>query len=255
MARDKKPEEKKEGAPEWMSTYGDMVTLLLTFFILLFSMSSMDVAKFKAIAASFQGSASVLEGGTSVVDEGEQVGGGINQFESLDRFINKTPKQLQEKKRKELEEIKEELEKYLEEKGLLKDVELKKDDNYVKLNFVDDVLFDSGKAVIKDSARRLLDSIADKLKTRKENRIRIEGHTDNIPMNTPRFPSNWELSAGRAISVAKYYINKGFDPRRFSAEGFGKYKPIDTNNTVEGRSKNRRVEIKIISQYVEQKME
>jgi len=80
--------------------------------------------------------------------------------------------------------------------------------------------------------------------------IRVEGHTDNRPINTPQFPSNWELSAARAIAVAKYYINEwDFNPSQFSTEGFGEYVPVADNSTPEGRAKNRRVEIKILSEY------
>ncbi|MCT4613033.1 MAG: flagellar motor protein MotB [Clostridia bacterium] len=250
MAAKKKAEEAKKGSPEWMSTYGDMVTLLLTFFILLFSMSSVDVAKFKAVIASFDGSASVLSGGASMIPSGIQVGGGINQLENLSDFVNKTPEYIKKQKKEELETLKKEIEENLRKRKMLSKVKIDLDENYVKLSFVDNVLFDSGKADVKSDAKKILFGVAEELIKNNENMIKIEGHTDNRPIHTSKFPSNWELSSIRAIEVARYFINaKKMDPSRFSAEGFGEYRPIATNATVDGRAKNRRVEIKIISKY------
>ena len=122
--------------------------------------------------------------------------------------------------------------------------------SFVTITFKDGILFDSGKADLKPEAISILDKIGIQLAKYPNNRIRFEGHTDNRPINTPQFPSNWELSAARAIAVAKYYINElNFTPSQFSTEGFGEYVPIADNSTAEGRAKNRRVEIKILSEY------
>lgn len=224
----------------WMNTYADLVTLLLCFFVLLFSFSKIDAEKFQAIVKSFQGSLGVLESGTTITPSDYVINGDIE-----DSVGSQTER---EAILKELEQISKELNDYLKEKGYSEQVITEHNERYVKLNFLDGVLFDPGKAVIKEDAKEILDAVADKLIEYENNRIKIEGHTDTVPMNSYRYPNNWYLSAARAIAVAEYYIEeKGFEPTRLSAEGFGEYAPIDTNETAEGRQRNRRVEIKIIN--------
>ena len=133
-------------------------------------------------------------------------------------------------------------------------VDIQFNERYVKLNFLDGVLFDPGEAIIKEEATPILEAVAIQLINYENNRIKIEGHTDTVPIKTVQYPNNWYLAAARAIAVAEYYINeKGYNPRRLSAEGFGEYMPIASNDTVEGRRRNRRVEIKILNSYESQK--
>ncbi|WP_058485162.1 OmpA/MotB family protein [Defluviitalea phaphyphila] len=251
MSRKKTIQEVNEGSPDWLNTYGDMVTLLLTFFVLLFSMSTIDIAKFKAFINSIEGSSGILSGGSSIGD-GSEVGNGINQLSNLDIYFDKTnEEEIQLKTQEELKQMHSDLKNYIQENNLEEEINVTLGNYYVVLTFKDGVLFDSGKAELKPEAIEILNKIGTQLSKYADNRIRFEGHTDNRPINTIRFPSNWELSAARAIAVAKYYIDElGFDPKQFSTEGFGEYAPIADNNTEEGRAKNRRVEIKILSKYV-----
>ncbi|NLK97226.1 MAG: OmpA family protein [Epulopiscium sp.] len=249
MARRKPEEEVKQGAPEWMNTYGDMVTLLLTFFILLFSMSTVDIAKFRAFINSMEGSIGILPGGSTIGD-GSEIGNGINQLPDLEKLLSETTEKMNLKSLEELKKMHSDLENYIQENNLTEKVDAKLGDYYVTLTFKDGVLFDTGKANLKPEAIEVLDKLGIQLSKYPNNRIRFEGHTDNVPIRTAQFPSNWELSAARAIAVAKYYIDElSFNPKQFSTEGFGEYSPIADNSTAEGRAKNRRVEIKILSEY------
>ncbi|WIV13328.1 flagellar motor protein MotB [Proteiniborus sp. MB09-C3] len=237
MRRTRGNADEKKGAPEWMTTYGDMVTLLLCFFVLLFSFSSVDAQKFKAIMNSFKGSSGVLNGGQTV---------NFNQLELEGKMEGLTDEEVEASK--ELQGIAVDLNEYLKGRGFDEQVSIEYNERYVKLNFLDGVLFDPGKATLKDDAVQVLDAVGVKLLEYDKNRIKVEGHTDTVPMKSAQYPNNWYLSAARAITVAEYYINeKGFDPKRLSAEGFGEYSPIAENSTAEGRMKNRRIEIKILS--------
>jgi len=118
------------------------------------------------------------------------------------------------------------------------------------VNLVESVLFDSGKAEVKPNGLIVLQKVIDILKSIKDKAIRIEGHTDNVPIVgalARKYPTNWELSAARAINVARYLQQQGIDPALLAAVGYGEYKPVATNDTEEGRAKNRRIEIVLVS--------
>jgi chemotaxis protein MotB len=137
--------------------------------------------------------------------------------------------------------------KFLKEQNLLDSVNIVPSEEGLLIRFKDNILFDSGEADVTNRGYDVLKQIGEKLKTL-DNDIRIEGYTDNIPMNTIRFPSNWELSASRAISVVKYFIEDiGIKEERLSFSGWGERKPIADNSTAEGRSQNRRIEITILN--------
>lgn len=257
MSKRSKHNEMKTGAPPWMSTYGDLVTLLLCFFVLLFSMSSLDVAKFKAAISSFTEQIDILHEGDAITD-GEILSNGISQLNGIQVALdNKIP--LEDGKedvefdrektstKKDAETIKE----YLTEAGYEKVVKIEYNSNIVKLTIEGELLFDSGRAELKQEAYSLIDIVSKILLEQDltNKTIQIEGHTDNLNINTVRFPSNWELSQARAIAVGYVFIDKyNIDPSKIAATGYGEYRPIDNNSTPEGRAKNRRVEIKIVNE-------
>ncbi|MHC1750490.1 MAG: flagellar motor protein MotB [Cellulosilyticaceae bacterium] len=235
-------EEPKKGAPAFMSTYGDMMTLLLTFFVLLFSMSTVDVAKFRALAASFDGGSGLLEAGDVIVQKETIIGNGIRQFPSKGE-------QVEGNGQGKAKAMKEDIEKYVYNKKLEEKVGVEQRGDEIIIRFGDALLFDTGKADIKPGAIPVLDTVGNKIKEYLDNgyRIRLEGHTDNMPIKTAQFPSNWELSAARAIAVAKFYIYEmNFKPAKISTEGFGEHEPMADNATADGRSMNRRVEIILV---------
>jgi chemotaxis protein MotB len=258
MARKRKADEAKAGSPAWMSTYGDLVTLLLCFFVLLFSMSSIDVAKFKAAMSSFQKQIDVMPGGTSITNE-ELISNGISQVNGLETiFDTKVPLEeigeedadITKSKLEEAKKNAEDINEYLKKEGYENEVTVEYNSNIIKLTIEGEVLFESGHAKLTSDAVKLVDVISLKVKEYLEDKtIQIEGHTDNRPINTVRFPSNWELSQARAIAVGYRLINEhGIDPSKIAATGYGEYRPLAENTTSEGRAKNRRVEIKIVSE-------
>ncbi|OOB80251.1 MAG: hypothetical protein BEN19_06005 [Epulopiscium sp. Nuni2H_MBin003] len=211
-------------------------------------MSSLDAAKFAAFINSYSGSTGILDGGEVVMQSAGLLGGGI---ESTPR--NDDGEQQKEKLQAELNNMKEELEKFIEAEGLENRVEVQQDGEEVVLTFADFLLFDPGMADIKAGAIPVLNTVGLQIKEYLNDGfiVRSEGHTDNVPINTAYFPSNWELSAARAIVVAKFFINElDFDPQKISAEGFGEYYPVASNDTAEGREANRRVEIKIVKDAI-----
>lgn len=250
-------ESKPSGAPAWMSTYGDLVTLLLCFFVLLFSMSSVDVAKFKAAMSSFANQIDIMPGGEALV-EGELINNGIDQVQDIEIiFVNNyaiDDDGEDTKASKVTKEMAEEIEEFLYEEGLESEVDVSYNANYVKLNLPGEMLFDSGKAYLKQNAVEIIDVISVMIKDKNytDYDIQIDGHTDNIKINTIQFPSNWELSSSRAIAVGNRLINvHGFSPDKIACTGYGEFRPIATNTTSEGRAMNRRVEIKIVVQSEE----
>ncbi len=245
---DKKCPECEAGAPAWMTTYGDMVTLLMAFFVMLFAFSNIDAQKFEQVMQSFQGSAGVLSGGLSVQDQNLI-------FEALPESSEtvvdqSTVTQVEE----QLKELKKKIEEYIENNELDTEISIEFDTRGLIIRFKDNALFDSGKAELKKSSEQVLNFLGDLLKSEEfiSRAIRVEGHTDNVPIRTSRYPSNWELSTARSTNVVRFFIAKAkISPSRLSASGYSEYYPIADNTTSEGRAKNRRVDIVILSRFFE----
>lgn len=241
----KKEEVPKKGAPAYMNTYGDMMTLLLCFFVLLFSMSTVDSQKFQALASSLTASVGIFDGGQTIKPEMNVLQNGMSQFP-----IQETTLSIQETSARQqaLTEAQEELSGYVKEKNLEDKISIEKKGEVIIMRFEDVLLFDTGKAAIKAGAVPALSAIGDQLKVYMQQgyTLSIEGHTDNVPIQTTQFPSNWYLSSARAIAVASFYIDEmGFDRTKVNCTGYGEFQPVASNDTAEGRAMNRRVEIKL----------
>lgn len=269
MARKKKEESGGGGAPAWMATFSDLMNLLLCFFVLLFAMSSVDEEAFADIAASFNNSFSIFSGGAQAIGEGKLVSQGASQLNNLSEYFNEMgasgedesmeegtgsmseyKEQLAEEQKQATEMIYEEVVEAAENKNIEDSVEVAVDEGYQYVRIVMNgaILFDSGSEEIKKEAIPILNKIGDILKTYDDHLIKIEGHTDNIPINSAKFPNNVWLSTARATEVFEYLTEKkGLDPESMEASGRGEYNPIADNKTESGRAKNRRVEIKIYS--------
>jgi chemotaxis protein MotB len=237
MARKKRQEESSGGSPEWMTTYSDLVTLLLCFFVLLFSFSSVDAEKFKAIMASFQGGSGVLNGGTSMDFP-------ISLIEDdLDIEVD-------------LRMLMEYLQEYAETVGLEDKIVIQVEERGLVVRFADNVFFDSGSADIKSESVEILKSVAELLNREEfiKRQIKVEGHTDTDPiLKSAKFPSNWELSSARANNVLRYLVeSEGMDGGRVSSSGYSYYRPITSNDTVENKAQNRRVDIVILKDIYEE---
>lgn len=227
-------EENNTGSPAWMTTFSDMMTLLLVFFVLLYSFSVMDLEKFRGFISSFQDQLGVLDGGKTITDD-EYLARGSQGEEfnpEMERYIR---------------EAMGEINQYVEEEGLNEQIEMELTERGFIVRVTGEVLYDLGRAEIKPQGRELLDEIVAHLGDM-PNDIRVEGHTDNLPIRNDRFPSNWELSTTRATNVIKYLIEKAdLDPARLSAAGYSEYRPLHENDSAENRAKNRRVEIVVLN--------
>ena len=220
----------EEGAPKWVVTFGDLMSLLLCFFVLLLSFSETDKATYKEVAGSMS-EAFGIQRKVIVFDspKGEKIIAKNFDQEAISIEISK-------KFKKEIENL------FLEKNKLIQ-VEINK--RKVSVRLMGETTFDSGKADIKEQMIPLLKKIGSILKETKGDII-IAGHTDNVPVKGGQYKSNLRLSAARAASVAEFLIGKAsVDPWRISTMGFGKHRPLHPNNTLEGRQKNRRVEITI----------
>lgn len=268
MAR-KRKEDPPKGAPAWQSTFSDLMNLLLCFFVLLFSMSTVDAEKFEMVVASLQSSISILPGGGSAIGDGQLVSAGVNQLEFLDSYYNdlansKTRndtetdsdqkdavEEYEQLGLSESEKMAENIEGQLDSAGLSDMVEVDFNANYVQLSLSGAILFDSGKADVVPDAYPVLNKVSDILGTYTENIIEVEGHTDNVPVSgRGKFESNDVLSMYRALSVADYIRDKtDLNPAHVKSSGRGDYVPVADNSTAEGRARNRRVEIKIYNSY------
>lgn len=233
--RKRRDEEPLQGT--WLNTYADLVTLLMCFFVLLFSMSTIDNMKFKKMLMSFASSNVVIE---ELANNGGVLPDNVGIFEG-------GYTQAEEEK---FEEIRRELEKFVEENNLQGNVSVFKEYEGVLIRFDDSILFDKGSAQLKENALNILRNMAGLLKSY-DRVIRVEGHTDNDPISTEIYPSNWELSTARAVNVVKYLISAvpeeiRIRPELLQAAGYGEYYPLVENTTEENKTKNRRIEIVIL---------
>ena len=270
MARKQKPAEGGGGSPAWMSTFSDLMNLLLCFFVLLFSMSTVDAEKFEEVVASLQSSFSIFDGGATSITDGNLISSGVSQLNELNDYYNnmgmnqdedevitedmlsKYEEYKEQQKLEQSEEIGDQLENQLGTAGVLDDgsVDILVTAQYVVLNLNGALLFDPGSADMKIDADEFMNKLGDVLTNYDGYYIQIVGHTDTVPMSpNEKFADNWELSQGRAYTVLKYLIDiKGMDADSMSCMGRGEYEPIASNDTAEGKAQNRRVEIRIYNE-------
>lgn len=232
------PRRKKKGddvnTNGWMDTYADTITLLLTFFILLYSISAVDSEKLKQLNHALQSS---LKGNTEVSE--------VKDIKDLE-VKTKDP----ESGNTEYEDLAKKLNNTIEKNGLTEVIKLRKEDRGIVLQLDETILFEPGKADLKENNKEVLETITTIINEH-DNDVLIEGHTDNVPMNNKEFASNWELSAARALSAVTYFVHdKQIDPMRFSVKGYGEYKPLVPNDTPENRAINRRIDILMVEQKV-----
>lgn len=264
MAR-KRQEDAPKGSPAWMNTFADLMNLLLCFFVLLFSMSTVDAEKYEKVVSSLRSSFSILSGGGAAIGEGQMISSGVSQLEMFDVYYDEMAnvnsegdpevesdvvEAYKEQALSESEEMAEEIEAAIERYGVQDQVEVDFNAEYVVLNMNGALLFDSGKSELRADAYPLIDKLGKVVSNYDRNIIEVEGHTDNVPMHSAKYADNNVLSMFRALTVADYLreiteINPGY----IKSSGRGEYAPIADNTTPEGRARNRRVEIKIYNSY------
>jgi chemotaxis protein MotB len=266
MKRKKHKHPEHVNMERWLVSYADFITLLFILFLILFAMSQVDNQKFVALIQSFQadkqgagaslifdspGSADIQTNSADSTGMKPKSGVKPNREEATKNMANVTTnvsaKDLAKIEQQKFMELKNKLDQYIKQKGLDKDIQLRLDSRGLYLTITGTVLFENGRADLTPGAKKIIKGVFDLL-TSIDNPVRIEGHTDNVPIHTAQFPSNWELSSARAVNLLRYLIEEyKMDPQRLSAAAYGEYHPVVPNDTLENRAKNRRVEISILS--------
>lgn len=268
MARKKEPE-KHANHERWLVSYGDFLTLLFAVFVALYAMGQTDKKKAEDVAASMResfGYSTQASAGQKGVLHSQDIKPipAIKPEMAIIPAVNKMPpagprqggmetgRGKGKADEKEFKEIQSAIEAYLVKHGAQNKVSIGITRRGLVVSLKEAGFFDSGSAVIKPAGYELLNTILGAM-TQYSNPLRVEGHTDNIPINTSLFPSNWELSVSRATTVLRY-LQKSYDvePGKLSATGYGEFRPTTENTTSEGRSKNRRVDIVLLSGDAEQ---
>lgn len=295
----RRQEEPDEGSPAWMSTFSDLMNLLLCFFVLLFASSTMDAGKIQQIAASFQNVSFTIFNQTSqMIQDGQMVSGGITQLEGIKSIMTEVGKatdstdgddskaednegnnpdstevgqsnststsetsstesaslehmqeQLEEAGLEQSKEMYQEISADMESYTIDERVQMDYNYQYVELDMNGALLFDTGDAELKSDSYAFMDRIATILAKYPDSIIEIEGHTDNVPIHNSKYESNRYLSTARATNVYEYLMeHASLTDANMKVAGYGESRPVASNDTPEGRAKNRRVVIKIYNQ-------
>ncbi len=227
-----------ENAERWLLTYADLITLLMVFFVVLYSMSTADSSKWKQISAALEQAfnVDVLKGhAASALDDGTAA-----PALPVDNLITNTDVP-------QVTRLQNKIEAALQGAQQAPEVTVGLDREGVVIRLSGSYLFDSGRAELKPNSMGVLDAIALELKLL-PNDIRVDGHTDSTPIDSPRYPTNWELSTARALAITRYFTEtSGVESTRLMAAGFGEFRPIVPNDTRDHRAQNRRVEIHLLS--------
>ena len=243
MSRRRKKKKKDLGHTDesWLLPYADLMTLLLALFIVLFASSTVDEGKLNQMFVVFNG---IFDSGSGIMNNAAPTPVPIPK-DSVGKNMNYEDSPYLEDQRS-LEGIQERVDEYIAVNELENQFETKLTDEGLLVTIRDSILFNPGKADIKAEYLILADELTELLVFDPPRHIVVTGHTDDVPMNTSEFSSNWELSVMRAVNFLKIIVkNEEVDPLLFSAKGYGEFHPIESNATVEGRNKNRRVEVLI----------
>jgi len=234
MSRKAPDPEKPENHERWIVTYADMLTLLFALFVVLWSMSDPNATKFEQVRTSIDKAFSVgvlsgAEGGSPVFSTGGGLAPSLSDLKSND-----------------LVTISRQMSDFTSKGNIQNKIQVLSKADSITISLADNLLFDSGSATLRPGSQVVLNEVAGMLR-KLPNRVRIEGHTDNVPVNNPDFASNWELSGVRASTVLRFLVDAGgLDPNRMSFEGFGEYGAMADNATAEGRALNRRADVVIV---------
>jgi chemotaxis protein MotB len=241
MLLKRKKRKETEGAPQWLLTYGDMTTLLLVFFVALFSVAEIEGSELRMILAAFQGLGVMRGGNTLQVGKFAELGNNIMALPSTERG------RALDKARKLAKSI-------FEPEISVRKVRIKEDERGLIISLSSELFFEPASAEVKiEQARDILYKVRDLLLSPevKNKKVRIEGHTDNIPMEAVEgalYPTNWDLSTARALNVLKYLIEYGVPEHQLQVAGYADTSPVSSNDTEEGRADNRRVDIVILTE-------
>ncbi|MFX3637326.1 MAG: flagellar motor protein MotB [Candidatus Pristimantibacillus sp.] len=257
MNRKKKRDEHEEHVDEsWLIPYADLLTLMLALFIVLYAVNSIDAKKFEEMGKAFS---VTLNSGTGILDQSNIL---VNsrQIDSKSKDVSEneekknseqqeqelTIRTLMNTEKDELKMMKDQIDRYIEKRKMNTMLETNLSNSQLMITISNNAIFESGEAEIKPESQKLAIAISNILQQYPEYQINVSGHTDNRPISTEEFESNWFLSSRRAIRFMDIILqNKNLNPQLFSAAGYGEYRPIASNSTPVGRAKNRRVEVSI----------
>ncbi len=256
MSRGRKRPEEESGGANWMDTYGDLVTLLLCLFVLLYSFSTIDAEKWKQLVGAFTGSnaisveafdlETVRENPIDIKDFNRTE----EDYEDDEEFSN-----VENVLEGDFDALYAAIKSYIVTNELESQISVDLDNDIIIVRFLEVVLFDSGKAAILEEGRIVLNHIISIIDNNVDaiKMLRIEGHTDNVPIHTSGFESNWELSMARANAALKVFLDSEvIGMNKLSAAAYGEYQPVESNDTPEGRAANRRVDFVIEKTDAEQ---
>ncbi len=236
MARRKPPEE-HANHESWAIPYGDLVTLLLAFFVVMYSISTVNEGKYRVVSESLNAAFRGSPLGPQPVQVGDPAA------TTVAAPIVQLPQDVRSMALQQLAREAEAAMSPLIAQGL---VDVEQGNGFVEIAIRSDILFPSGSAQLAETAQPVIRQLADVLKAF-PNSIQVKGHTDNVPISGGIYPSNWELSAARAASVVHIMEQGGIDPRRLSVVAYGEFRPVLPNTTPDGRNANRRVVLTILS--------
>lgn len=251
MAR-KQHEEEHENHERWLVSYADFITLLFAFFVVMYAISSVNEGKYRVLSDSLVNAfrSTVNTSGATVVAPPSTNGSPIAMVIAKPKAPDPKVEAAREQKRQQMRSMADEIKRVLDPLVRGGQVRVSEGVHGISVEINASVLFAPGEALLGPEAVRALKAVADVV-VKGSFPITVEGHTDNLPISTPMFPSNWELSAVRASSVVRLFVDSGVDPRRLTAAGYGDQRPIADNSTPEGRARNRRVTILIESMLPE----
>lgn len=258
MSRKKKHEE-HENLERWLVSYADFITLLFAFFVVMYSISSINEGKYRVLSDSISSAFTGQTAPIKPIKMSEPIKAPIKSFISDQSANNATqplpraapappvesPNTGNDQQVRELNNVADEVGSSLKDLVDQNLISVKRDKDWVEVEINTSILFGSGSAGLQPAAMPVMRTLAKILGEKKYN-IQVEGFTDNVPIRTEAFPSNWELSAARAASVVRVFADDGVSPQRLAAIGFGEHRPIADNNTEDNRKKNRRVRVVIL---------
>jgi len=243
--RDKKIE--PDNLDRWLVSYADFITLLFAFFVVMYAISSVNEGKYRVLSDTMIAAFNKAPKSKDPIQIGKPKNNLIidNKIE-LKKTIIPVQKSAAPDNDVRMKRIAEDVKSALRPLIDNKLIKVKQDKLWVEIEMNTSILFDTGSAVLENDAGPALRGLAGVIK-KLPNYIQVEGHTDNIPIKTPHYPTNWELSAARAASVVRLLSKSGVDPKKLTVVGHGEFKPAASNSTYKGRNQNRRVVVIILA--------
>ncbi|MBW4933688.1 flagellar motor protein MotD [Marinobacter sp. F4206] len=245
MRRRRQPQEDLHNKERWLISYADFITLLFAFFVVMYSVSSVNEGKYKVLSETLTGVFNAPQRSVKPIEVGDRPSQSVDAPSDavIPPAVTEAPRNSERDAEARTEALRAMADQLTLEFDELIDqgvVTLETSDRWLELNLPNSLLFGSGDAEPHYDAFDVVSKIARVLRDR-DNAVKVEGFTDNQPISTSRFPSNWELSAARAAAVVRMLTMEGIEPERLAAVGYGRFQPVARNDTDEGRRRNRRV--------------